>query len=242
MENDFAVTTINLTEKVEGYFKGLNTREKCEFLAYFPESGITQKELASAGVFSTNRSVVHYNLKPYRRKFLWVAEKADAEKYKPIFLTSDGKDLRYVSRFMILVNEDLNTDLNPKTDFLGLFLEKGSPKRLLEIFNRIYSNGLSRVCDLYRFLRDRDTKKLVKRLESFGLVETIAEKTDRLRQYVDKTELGEYFGQFFILPIIDHINNGNKSSGLVAFLENGNRWEIHTQENGQGWLDKVKTF
>lgn len=233
------MTKLNLNKGVRKRLRLLNNREKCEFLAHFPTDGITQKQLAGAGVFSQNRSVVHYHLRPYRGGFLQVAEKADVEGFKPMFLTLKGEDLQKVARYMILVNEELNGRADQKIDYLCMFLEKGDPGKLIEVFDKVYNNGVSKVVDFHRFSRDRAVDKMVGRLEEFGLVDVVMmDETDRNRRYVDRTERGELVFDFLVLQVVNHLNN-KKNSEVIGYLTQSNRWENYVADHGNGWLEKV---
>ena len=85
---------VTLDGRVEHCIKLLNSSQKCNFLAYFPEEGVTLTDLASAELFSPNKSVIHYHLKPYRSSF--DSKKKEGSCFKTMILNEYGQDLQKI--------------------------------------------------------------------------------------------------------------------------------------------------
>ena len=204
--SDIAVLVEKTAEEdayVSSKVRLLNSRRKCEFMASFPEWGSPLKELAERGAFGTsNRSVVHYYLINYDGVFR--KDPADNENCKPIRMTEHGRIMKIAARAMVSQAVMLQSDLRVGTDYLSVFFEKSDPANMLMVMEAVFENGVAKQSDIYRRQRDKDTVKMVARLEGFGLVQTRREGAGRSRRVTVKpTEAGTLYYSKIIHPITD---------------------------------------
>lgn len=241
MKIEFTVTRLTLDDRVEHDFRLFNSSKKCEFLAFFPEEGITLTELTQAEVFSSNKSVVNYYLKSYQH-FLDSQRKDSSSCYKLMTLNEEGQELQRMARYLVLINHELNKSKRIKTNYLNVFLEKGNPMRMLQIISKIYFNGTRTVSDLIRFERDRDTKKLVERLTDFGLVKTEVVQEKRKQTYIHKTKSGQKYFYRFLFPVVGYITATCERVNCELYQHVAKHWDEFVKKNGNGWTDKLKAF
>jgi len=232
------VVRVTLDGRVEHCFERLNSHRKCEFLAFFPEEGVTLTELANAEVFSSNKSVVHYYLKSYR-SFLDF-QKKDNSCFKLMTLNEEGQELQRMARYLILMNNESNKSKRKKFDYLNIFLEKGNPGRMLQVISKVYFNGTRMLRDIIRFERDRDTRKLVMRLDDFGLVKTKIVQEKRKQTHIYKTELGQTYFYRFLFPVADYITKSCEPVNCELYRYVAKHWEAYVEKNGNGWNERAK--
>ncbi|MCK4589608.1 MAG: hypothetical protein KAT77_04135 [Nanoarchaeota archaeon] len=230
---------VTLDGRVEHCFRLLNSRRKCEFLGFFPEEGATQSDLTEAEIFNSNKSVVHYYLEPYR-SFFNFERKEDDFHFKLMTLNESGQDLQKITRYMILIDYELNEKKRNKIDYLTIFLERGNPKRMLQVISKIYFNGARTVNTLSRFRGDRNTKKLVERLEDFGLVKTRVVQERRKQTYINHTALGQKYFYRLFLPVIEYITASCEPVNCELYQYVVKHWDTFVNKKGNGWADKLK--
>jgi len=219
-----------LEERIYDQLRLVNSRRKCEFLAFFPQRGTTQKELAEEGFFSNNRSVVYYYSKKYIG-FIQKQEKADDEGYKLMWLTSEGENLQKVARYMLITGDEINNTLGTDVDYLDLFFEKGNPQELVRAITSIYEGGATRQSALYRVNRDKNTQKMVDRLEEFGLIKThLGGKGRAKKRSIEKTEAGQMYYTMLLEPTLDFIKAGYELGKHKLALDVLHRWDSYVQK------------
>lgn len=206
-------------------FKLLNTREKVEFTAFFPNEGTTQDKLAAKGVFSQNRSVVHYYMDMYA-EFIRMLPR-DAEQYKMMVLNAKGLSLQRIARHMIIANDNIVERVGSDKDYLNLFFEKADPRRMLEIIVSIYDRGIDDLSSLFRRVRDRDTRKMVDRLEEYGLIKRSYKKRgSRVRRVLHKTKEGLLYYEMLLKPALEFLNLRGISKKRSSAARNvANNWD-----------------
>lgn len=229
-----------LDSRVNYYFeKLLKNRKKCEFLAYFPEEGATQKDLIKAKVFGkVNQNVVSYHTLNYAH-FLNISGKRGS--YKTMVLNEEGKDLQQMARYMILVNEEINREFDSEIDYLDIFPVRAKPRKTLETLKKIYSNGALTMDGLFGKEWCTTSLKLVRRLEALSLVETTLESFDRWQRRVKKTQTGYAVYHRLLATVFDCITATCEKTncGLYKYMQNGH-WDDYVQKNGNGWADRIK--
>lgn len=197
----------SIDDYVANNFRLINSRRRAEFMAFFPDEGTTQLDITVRKIFSKNKSVTFVNLKKYLlRNTISKQPEKDEEGYKEIQLTLEGHFLQTAARYMLIINKKLNQEFNTDRDYLNVFFEKASPDNLLRVMQAIYEGNAQYVSEISRTRQDRDTRKMVDRLEEYGLIETrYVEKDSRKHRKIKPTKLGKAYYSRLLQPVIGNI-------------------------------------
>lgn len=229
-----------LDSRVEYYFeKLLKNRKKCEFLAHFPEEGVTQRDLIEAKVFgNVNQNVVSHHISNYKSFFDVLGKQGG---FKKLYLNNDGKDLQQIARYMILMNEEINQEFGSDVDYLDIFPIRAKPRKTLETLRRLYSNGALTMGELFGDKWDKSSLKLVKKLESLDLVNTEKISLNRWQRGVYKTKIGYVVYHKLFAEVFDCITSTCEKSNcsLYKYMQNGH-WQDYIQKKGNNWVDRLK--